>query len=253
MTYNAYAKVNIFLKIVGKRGNYHELLSRFVLVKNLYDELEFKEKQSSDEFELVGEFGCELKQNTIYKAYSSTCRAGYEKELKEFFKHRSLHVKKNIPSFAGLGGGSSDAATFLHMINKEANLNIDHEELASIGLEVGADVPFFIYGFSSANVSGIGEVVREFKEAPLHVEIMTPDINCDTGAVFKSFRENYKIDVDLAKKMAKMTSLELLSSYSDTALNDLLEASLRVYPELEKFRKKDWFFSGSGSSFFKLN
>ena len=138
------------------------------------------------------------------------------------------------------------------MINKEANLNIDHEELASIGLEVGADVPFFIYGFSSANVSGIGEVVREFKEAPLHVEIMTPDINCDTGAVFKSFRENYKIDIDLAKKMAKMTSLELLSSYSDTTLNDLLEASLRAYPELEKFRKKDWFFSGSGSSFFRL-
>ncbi len=248
----AYAKVNIFLKIVGKRGNYHELLSRFILVKNLYDELEFKDKQTDEEFELHGEFGCALESNTIFKAYLSTCKAGFEKELKEFFTCKALHVKKNIPSFAGLGGGSSDAATFLHMINKEANLGLSNDELASIGLEVGADVPFFIYGYNSANVSGIGEVVKEFKEKPLQVETMTPNIKCDTGAVYKAFRENYKVDVDLAEKMAKMSSIELLQSYDDVTLNDLFGASLSVYAELEVYRKKDLFFSGSGSSFFKL-
>ena len=248
----AYAKVNIFLKIVGKRGNYHELLSRFILVKNLYDELEFKSKQTKDEFELHGEFGCALESNTIYKAYLSTCKAGFEKELKEFFAYKSLHVKKNIPSFAGLGGGSSDAATFLHMINKEVNLGLSNEQLASIGLEVGADVPFFIYGYSSANVSGIGEVVAEYKEKSLHVETITPNIKCDTGAVYRAFRENYSVDVELAWKMAKMSSIELLKSYDDVTLNDLFGASLSVYSELEEYRKKDWFFSGSGSSFFKV-
>ena len=248
----AYAKVNIFLKIVGKRGNYHELLSRFVLVKNLYDELEFKDKQANEEFELHGDFGCSLESNTIYKAYMSTCRAGFEKELKEFLAHKALHVKKNIPSFAGLGGGSSDAATFLHMINKEANLGLSNEELAGIGLEVGADVPFFVYGYNSANVSGIGEAVEEFKEEPLHVETFTPDIKCDTGAVYRAFRENYSVDVELANKMAKMSSKELLKSYDDVTLNDLFGASLSVYKELEEYRKKDWFFSGSGSSFFRV-
>lgn len=251
MITRAYAKVNIFLKIVGKRENYHEILSRFVKVQNLYDELEFVKKITQEEFELRGEFGCELKQNTIYKAYQATCKAGYEKELKDFFTCNALLVKKNIPSFAGLGGGSSDAATFLHMINKEVSLNLSDSELAKIGLEVGADVPFFVYGYDSANVSGIGEVVEEFKEEPLHVKTMTPNIKCDTGAVYRAFRENYSIDIELAEKMANMSSIELLNTYDDITLNDLFGASLHIYEELEKYRKKDWYFSGSGSSFFQ--
>ena len=252
MIYKAYAKVNVFLKIVGKRGDYHEILSRFVKVENLYDELEFKEKQSSEEFELKGKFGCSLKSNTIYKAYLSTCKVGFEKELKEFFAYKSLYVKKNIPSFAGLGGGSSDAAIFLQMINKEVGLGLSNKELADIGLEVGADVPFFIYDYNSANVSGIGEVVTEYEEVPLHVKITTPDIKCDTGSVYRAFRDNYMVDIELAQKMAKLSSKELLNSYDEITLNDLFGAALKVCPELENHRKKEWFFSGSGSSFFKV-
>lgn len=248
----AYAKVNIFLKIVGTRGNYHELLSRFVKIENFYDELEFKDKKSDSEFELVGDFGCALESNTIFKAYKATCKAGYEKELKEFFAKKALHVKKNIPSFAGLGGGSSDAATFLKMINKEANLGLSEDELAKIGLNVGADVPFFLYGYSSANVRGIGEVVEEFKEEPLKVEIFTPNIKCDTAKVYKAFRQNYMIEPELAKKMAKMSSDELLKTYQNTTLNDLFRVALKIYPELSEYKKDGWFFSGSGSSFFRL-
>jgi len=252
MITHAYAKVNIFLKIIGKRENYHEILSRFVRVENLYDELEFVKKITQEEFELHGEFGCSLKQNTIYKAYEGMCNAGYEEELKEFFTFNALRVKKNIPSFAGLGGGSSDAATFLHMVNKEINLNLDNDELAKIGLEVGADVPFFVYGYKSANVSGIGEIVEEFIESSLHVDTITPSIKCDTGAVYNAFRENYVVDVDLANKMSRMSSIELLNTYDDVTLNDLFGASLSIYEELEKYRKKDWYFSGSGSSFFTI-
>jgi 4-diphosphocytidyl-2-C-methyl-D-erythritol kinase len=248
----AYAKVNIFLKIVGKRECYHEIVSRFVLVNTLFDELEFVEKTVENEFELQGEFGCALEDNTLYKAYEATCKAGYEEELKAFFSKNALHVTKNIPSFAGLGGGSSDAATFLHMVNQELNLKLDEQKLAEIGLHVGADVPFFIYGYSSANVSGIGEVVEEFNEPQLHVKVCTPDIKCDTGKVYASFREHYKIDSELANKMKNMSSKELLKNYDDISLNDLLEAAVRVNSELEDHRKKGWFFSGSGSSFFKV-
>ncbi|MBL0687818.1 MAG: 4-(cytidine 5'-diphospho)-2-C-methyl-D-erythritol kinase [Sulfurospirillum sp.] len=249
----AYAKVNIFLKIVGKRESNHEIVSRFILVKNLYDELEFIEKKSDDEFELIGEFGCKLKQNSIYKAYVLTCEAGFEKELKELFACKALHVEKKIPLFAGLGGGSSDAATFLHMINKEANLQLNNQELAKIGFKVGADVPFFIYGYKSANVSGMGEIVEEYKEESLHIETITPDIQCNTGTVYRAFRKNYNIDVKLAKKMAKIDSKELLSSYDDIKLNDLLVASLSLYGKLEEYRNEGWYFSGSGSSFFKCS
>lgn len=252
MRYPAFAKVNVFLKIVGKRDNYHEILSRFVKVKNLSDYLEFKDKKTNQEFELVGDFGCKTESNTIYKAYKATCKAGFEDKLKDFFKNHSLHVEKNIPSFAGLGGGSSDAAVFLHMINSELNLGLGEEELAKIGLEVGADVPFFVYDYNSANISGIGEIVEEFEEDLLDIEVFTPNIKCDTKEVYKAFRQNYIIEPVLAKKMSKMKSTELLKTYSDITLNDLFRVALKVYPKLNDYRKDSWFFSGSGSSFFRV-
>ena len=66
--YRAYAKVNIFLKITGTRGDYHEIVSRFMRVDSLYDELCFVPKDTQ-EFEILGDFECETQQNTIYKAY----------------------------------------------------------------------------------------------------------------------------------------------------------------------------------------
>jgi len=252
MIYKAFAKVNVFLKIVGTRGNYHEILSRFVLVEFLFDELFLASKKTQDEFELYGDFGCKLEQNTIYKTYEALKTAGYKKELIELFSKNSLHVRKNIPSFAGLGGGSSDAATFLLMVNEKANLGLSKTQLAKIGSHVGADIAFFVYGYKSANVSGIGEVVSEFSENPLHVKIFTPDIKCDTAKVYKTFRQNYKIDLKLADTMSKMKSEKLLKTYSDIELNDLLEPAIMVDKNLELQRKKGWFFSGSGSSFFSI-
>ncbi len=252
MRQKAYAKVNIFLKIVGMRGNYHEIKSRFVLVKNLYDELRLIPKEKDDEFELYGEFGCRLEQNTIYKAFVALCEAGYKTKVKKMFEKYALDVEKNIPSFAGLGGGSSDAASFMLMVNKEANLCLDIEKLAKIGLRVGADVPFFIYGFDSANVSGIGEVVEEFKEEALHVEVFTPKIRCNTAEIYRTFRDDYAVDIGLADKMSKCKSQELLKNYKDIELNDLLKPAMKTDKDIQNYRKKDWFFSGSGSSFFRV-
>ncbi len=251
MRYKAYAKVNIFLKIVGTRGNYHEIISRFILVKNLFDELYFAPKKSNEEFELIGDFGCPLFQNTIYKAYEALKQAGFKGQISKIFQKKALHVDKYIPSFAGLGGGSSDAASFLHMVNDEANLGLSDTELANIGLRVGADVPFFIYNYESANVAGIGEIVEKFDEEALHVEVVTPDIRCDTGAIYRAFRKEYEVDIKMATKMSKTQSEELLKTYTDLELNDLLTPALKTDKNLECYRKENWFFSGSGSSFFR--
>ena len=249
--YKAYAKVNIFLKITGVRDNYHEILSRFMRVNSLYDELSFVLKDE-EEFKIIGDFSCTTEQNTIYKAYFALKKATQSEALEKLMRTYGVEVKKSIPAFAGLGGGSSDAATYLKMCNEVLHLGLSLNELATIGLEVGADVPFFIYDYNSANVSGIGEIVEEFMEAPLHVEIITPDIECDTGAVYRAFRDNYRVDIELAQKMTKLSSKELLNSYDDATLNDLFGAALKVCPELEKHRREEWFFSGSGSSFFKV-
>lgn len=250
--YKAYAKVNIFLKITGKRGKYHEIISRFMRVNSLFDELSFIAKEAK-EFKIIGDFSCTTEQNTIYKAYVALQEATASKALEQFMVTHAVLVKKNIPAFAGLGGGSSDAATYLKMCNEELSLGLSLEELSSIGSKVGADVPFFIYGYESANVSGVGERVEEFQEDVLNFELFTPKLEISTPQVYGIYRDYFYHPVSTleADKLAKMGSLEILQKMSAKEANDLFEPALQGYEELQKHCKDGWHFSGSGSSFFK--
>ncbi|MDO8453257.1 MAG: 4-(cytidine 5'-diphospho)-2-C-methyl-D-erythritol kinase [Sulfurimonas sp.] len=250
--YKAYAKVNIFLKIRGKRENYHEIVSRFMRVNSLFDELSFVPKQEK-KFEIIGDFSCKTEQNTIYKAYLALKAATASEVLEEFMATHAVYVKKQIPAFAGLGGGSSDAATYLKMCNETLNLGLSLDELANIGLKVGADVPFFIYNYESANVSGIGEVVEEFVEEILDFEIFTPKLEISTPKVYGIYRDNFynpisEAEADMLKRRG---SLEILENMSAKEANDLFEPALQGYAELKNQYKDGWHFSGSGSSFFR--
>ncbi|MBN2816973.1 MAG: 4-(cytidine 5'-diphospho)-2-C-methyl-D-erythritol kinase [Campylobacterales bacterium] len=256
--YKAYAKVNIFLKITGVRGNYHEILSRFMRVKNLYDELSFVPKEETDAkmntFKIIGDFSCTTEQNTIYKAYFALKEATGSEALEQLMHNYAIKVEKNIPAFAGLGGGSSDAATYLKMCNNALNLGLSLNELAKIGLQVGADVPFFIYGYESANVSGIGEVVEEFLEPLLDIEVYTPKIEISTPTVYKVYREDFFAPIDgfVAQELKDKNSLEVLASMSADEANDLFKPALQEYKDLKNHYKHGYYFSGSGSSFFKI-
>ena len=251
MKEKSYAKVNIFLKISNKREQYHELVSRFVRVHSLYDIVSFV-KSSRKAFDIIGDFGCNLETNTVYKAYKLL---GNYDGVEEFFKNYSVKIDKNIPEFAGLGGGSSNAATFLIMTNKYCNLNLSKDELCQIAVKIGADVPFFVYEYDSANVTGIGEIVENFDEEILDIETITPKIKCNTGEIFKTFRENFykQISKEDANKLLKMKSTQILNNFDITQANDLYEPALSIYPQLKEYTKENWFFSGSGSSFFKVN
>lgn len=249
--YLAYAKVNIFLKITGMRGDYHTLSSRFMRVKNLFDTLWFEPK-STPEFEIRGNFDCDVRSNTIYKAYKHLLAATRSGKLSEWMETHAVCVDKRIPSFAGLGGGSSDAATFLRMCNERLELGLSVEELAEIGADVGADVPFFVYGYESANVTGIGEIVERFDELLLDFEVVTPQIQISTPAVYRYYREHLyaPISEEEAARLESTSSRTVLTSMSPTEANDLYGAALGCYPELNG--KEGWFFSGSGSSFFRI-
>ena len=251
MLSKSYAKVNIFLKIADKRDNYHELVSRFVRVHNLYDEVSFI-KTNKNDFDIIGNFGCKLESNTIYKAYDLLKK--YDK-VKEFFRTYSVKVEKNIPEFAGLGGGSSNAATFLIMANKYCDLNLSKDELCNIAIRIGADVPFFVYEYDSANVRGIGEKVEKFEEEVLNIDTITPKIECNTGEIFKVFREKFykQISKEEEKRLLSLNSKDILKEFDIYEANDLYEAATTTLPELSAYAKKDWYFSGSGSSFFKVN
>ncbi|MHC3993698.1 4-(cytidine 5'-diphospho)-2-C-methyl-D-erythritol kinase [Thiomicrolovo sp. ZZH C-3] len=250
--YKAPAKVNIFLKITGKRGEYHEILSRFMVVEQLHDLLYFFPKEQEG-FVIDGDFTCATEQNTIYKAYRALLEATGSTELERLMQTHGIAVNKHIPAFAGLGGGSSDAATYLKMCNEVLHLGLDVGALAAIGAKVGADVPFFVYGYPSANVSGIGEIVEPFDEAPLQLETRTPSIEISTPAVYRRFREGFYKELSAGDYdyYAKRDSKTLLSELSADDANDLFEPALSLYPELKEHFRHGWFFSGSGSSFFR--
>lgn len=244
----SFAKINVFLKVVGTRGNYHEILSRFVLCEQLFDEIYF-ERSNSFAIECDNK---DIKDNIIQKAIDELKRVGFSNELDEFFSSHKIIINKQIPIGAGLGGGSSNAATFLLMVNDELNLNIKRENLMQIASKIGADVTFFVSGYKAANVSGIGEIIKEFDDEVPNLNIFTPNVFCSTPMVYQEFRSNFLqyIDVNAAKKMQNLKSAELLEIYKNEELNDLFAPCFKLYPQMNEFRDK--FLSGSGSSVFSV-
>ncbi len=250
----AHAKVNIFLKITGHKDGYHTLLSRFVRVEDLYDTIKFVPCEC-ETFTIEGCEGVPLASNTIYKAYKALNEQTGDLDILNFFYKHKVVVTKRIPSQAGLGGGSSDAAAFIRLVKEVCNLILSTDELAKIGSTIGADLPFFIYNYPSANVSGFGEVVEPFEEETLQLELFTPNIGCDTTVVYKTFKKHLLDDITLSSFIGwdKLDSKTILEMIADPViLNDLYAASLIAYPELKDVAREGWFFSGSGSTFFKL-
>jgi 4-diphosphocytidyl-2-C-methyl-D-erythritol kinase len=250
----AHAKVNIFLKITGYKDGYHTLLSRFMRIETLYDTISFVPSKCNT-FTIEGCDDVPLESNTIYKAYKALNAHTGDLDILEYFYNHKVVVSKRIPTQAGLGGGSSDAAAFMRLVKEVCNLIVSTKELAEIGSTIGADVPFFIYNYPSANVSGFGEVVKPFDEEPLKLEIYTPNIKCDTSLVYKTFKQHLlpHIKTSSFKEWEEMDSKTLLKSHSSpTLLNDLYKAALIAYPKLKDLAKEGWFFSGSGSTFFRI-
>ncbi|SMC08281.1 4-(cytidine 5'-diphospho)-2-C-methyl-D-erythritol kinase [Nitratiruptor tergarcus] len=244
------AKINIFLKITGLRGNYHEICSRFIRYDALYDEISFVPGTFTD-FTIEGMSAIKKEHNIIYKAYKELLAHTKSKRLGEFFYHHKVHIIKNIPMGAGLGGGSSDAATFLLMANKAVDLQLEPQDLAKIGAKVGADVPFFIYGYKAANVSGIGEKIEEFMDDIPPLELKLLPLHCDTAQVYQHYRKNYlKFDPKLASKMAQMSSCQIFENFTPLIANDLYQSAINLCPSLAKY-KQNWYLSGSGSTLFR--
>lgn len=253
--YKSYAKVNIFLKIIGFNTPYHEISSRFMLVKDLYDVLWF-EPGDGKGFSVVGDFDCDMKDNTIYHAYEKLIELTSYKRIVDFCDTHKIVVYKNIPAKSGLGGASSNAAAFLHMINNELSMQLSMKDLMEIGSLVSADVNFFLSKYESANVGGYGQNVQEFKEDALDLEIYTPKIEASTVKVYKMFRKKFAQNMQanklFAKELQNQSSIDLLQNYHLSTLNDLYESAIKLYPEISLSTKDGYFFSGSGSSFFRI-
>jgi len=203
------AKINLFLKLTGKRSDgYHELESLFAFL-DLADDLEVKK---SDEFklEITGEFAAEidLKNNLFTKILDFF--------VAQFHISKNLHIKitKNIPVSAGLGGGSSDAAYFLHALNKIFTLNLSILELQKISLNFGSDIAFLLQN-QAAIVKGRGEVITPFPDfSTIPALLINPKISVSTKEIFAKFNENFSPEI-LTPQLIKADISELLHFTND--------------------------------------
>jgi 4-diphosphocytidyl-2-C-methyl-D-erythritol kinase len=227
MRLKSYAKINLFLKIIGKRSDgFHEILTRFQTI-DLFDELTI-ELAEEDFFSCTDPNLPLDEKNLVIKA-----RNLFRKETGIHHPVR-IHLIKNIPSEGGLGGGSSNAAVTLSGLQQLFKTTCDLHFLAS---QLGSDINFFLVG-GTALGKGRGEIIEAEGDYPLtSFYLVKPPYGCSTPQVFK----NVKLP---------------LESSPGPFYNDLETPAFIVEPRLKELKKELAnqglipILSGSGSSFF---
>ena len=221
------AKINLFLRILGKRADgYHDIVSLMQKI-TLYDELTFLPRPKGIVLQCPNSDLPISEDNLIFRAAEAVfAYTGYSSGIE-------ITLTKNIPVAAGLGGGSSDAATTLLALNEMWQLGLTKVELMKIGAKLGADVPFFIFG-SSAFAQGIGEKLKAWKNPlKLNLVLINPCFSLSTKLVYES------LNLRLTKKRINY-SIPRFSELGDIIRemhNDLETASLRMHPELTDIKQ----------------
>jgi 4-diphosphocytidyl-2-C-methyl-D-erythritol kinase len=173
------AKLNLFLHVTGRRPDgYHELQTLFQLL-DLADEISFSVRPGGEIGRPRGAAGVPEDQDLVVRAARALKRATGTPLGAE------IEVHKRIPLGGGLGGGSSDAATTLLVLNELWGCGQSIRQLAAIGLPLGADVPVFIEGSSSWG-EGVGERLVPVELPPMWYVIIHPQVHVSTAAVFQS-------------------------------------------------------------------
>ena len=154
---HANAKINLTLDILGKRSDHYHDIQGYVAFLDLHDELIINHSEKLlVSFDNPFDENVSAKSNTILKLYNYLCN--YFPNLSQY----KVHVKKNIPISAGLGGGSCDAAALMRYLISDSEINMDQISIESLAKDVGADVPCCLLNRPSF-ISGIGEIIQSIK------------------------------------------------------------------------------------------
>jgi 4-diphosphocytidyl-2-C-methyl-D-erythritol kinase len=245
------AKLNLFLHITGRRPDgYHSLQTVFQLL-DWGDRIHFT-RRSDDRIERVtavpnvpAEQDLTVRAARLLKTHTGT-KAGVD-----------IEIDKRLPMGAGLGGGSSDAATTLLALNRLWQLNVPRAELQALALRLGADVPFFVFG-KNAYAEGVGEALQAVQLPPRYFIVVTPRVHVPTAAIFS--------EKSLTRNSEPLTITDFLAQQNCSAKwpdgfgrNDMQQVVVEKYAEVAQVLR--WFESvtnsiaparmtGSGSSVF---
>ncbi len=243
-TYFSPAKINRYLRVVSKRADgYHNLSSLFQAI-DVCDHLSFELSDADHLTCSDPSLPCDA-SNLVLKALML-----FRNKLKTG-PHFKVHLEKHIPQQAGLGGGSSNAATTLWACNEILRSPFSSEELREIGLELGSDVPFF-FSSGMAHCTGRGDHVNSYKEEePTHFTIVKPSWGSSTPKVFSMLGHIPFINEnELKTEFLKVMSGHLIP------FNHLEEPAFQIEPRLREYKHElDCFgfdsvtLTGSGSAF----
>lgn len=252
MIEQAHAKINLCLDVVKRREDGYHILDMIMIPLALHDVLSV-ELADEDYFESNDESVPFDKHHTVIKAY--------ELMKKTFNLDIHVHVKliKNIPSQAGLAGGSSDGAAMMRAIKKLCNLAVSDEQLADLSLQVGADVPF-CYMQKKAQVKGIGEQLTCFEcDYDPYVLLVKPNVGVSTKDAYQTLDLNNcdHCNGDLVKEALLAHDLNKIAALVKNSLESsafkLVEELASLKQELIKQGLEVVLMSGSGSTIFALS
>ena len=257
MRIRAPAKINLSLRVVGKRSDGYHFLDTVMVPIGLYDEITIAGTRLAKTGRESLKVTCSHplvpsgEENLVYRAAALLLgRKGIRGRVR-------IHIRKRIPVGGGLGGGSSDAAATLKGLNRLFRLGCGRRELLSLAASLGADVPFFIYG-CPARAKGIGERLHPLASFPrLWVIVLYPGFPVSTGWVYRHWRagkltktiENTRINFSVREPERLKRLL----------VNDLEKVASRRYPRIALLKKRlmeegaaGALMSGSGSSVFGI-
>ena len=269
------AKINLFLHITGQRADgYHNLQTVFRLL-NWGDYLHFSVIEDAalsttdntldiDKLcrQLLVLTGAEaittsLEDNLIFKAARALLAAGVVLEaLPEQLPPVHITLDKHLPMGAGLGGGSSNAATTMLMLNEVWQLNLTRDTLIKIGAKVGADVPIFIFG-QDAIAMGIGEQLTAIDLPDQQYLLLTPNAHVNTAKLFihpKLQRDIHLLSIETIKNQSNEYVQHLSIAYQNvfapvvTSLAPAVAEALNYLQELEAQALGTARMTGSGSA-----
>lgn len=216
-TFPAPAKLNLFLHVVGRREDGYHLLQTVFRFIDFSDQLGFV-----------------LRDDSVIKLHTPIPGVPEENDLcvraAKLLQQRShtnlgveISLEKRIPMGGGLGGGSSDAATTLLVLNRLWGLNWKRAHLMELGLELGADVPVFIYG-ENAFAEGIGEKLSSIALPPAWYLVLTPAVHVSTGQIFSH------------KELTRNTNPIKIPPFSIwQGCNDLESVVCQMYPVVARY------------------
>lgn len=228
---DAPAKINLFLDIRGKRSDGYHIVSMVMQSISLCDEITVSDTDDGKIKIICSDENIPLDEsNTVYKAVEL-----FFKETKKENKGIEIKIKKNIPTEAGLAGGSTDAAAVLFALNEIFKTELSRKDLAEIGSEIGADVPFCVYG-GTMTASGIGTILSPLPDLPeCYFVIVKPKIGICTKEAYEKSDSSEFLAIKGMDKITEAICEANIKSIAKNLYNKFEEVT--ALPEVETIKE----------------